>query len=331
MKTNYFTALSTPTVDPEKGVIRGASLISMGNARGHFDDKGRQVIVDEVTLEQIFKQCKKLGTVKVKADHGSGVFEIVGWADNFCLTADKVLADLHLYESEPNRPRLLEIAEKNPTHMGISMEFTGADQARGTVCLSRCDEVIAAAIVDDPAANSSLFSAIPPEPEPNKTMEPETTPETPDKYEELSSKFDALSSKFEEFAKKFETPEDDTDEPEAPVVVATDPQDEPAPSDPKKVYENPDSDIDDETTKKIELAAERVFKKFAATLGVTTLGKPGTVAGPVKVKTFSEMVEDETKNFGGDRVKAEAHLLSKIGKDEAIKKAYSAHRLVKSA
>jgi hypothetical protein len=329
---HYFTALETPTVDSKNGIIRGVSLISLGDAKGHFDDKGRQVIVDETTLEQIFNHCKKLGTVKVKADHGSGVFEIVGWADNFAMTANKVLADVHLYESEPNRPRLLEIAEKNPTHMGISMEFTGADKARGTVCLSRCDEVIAAAIVDDPAANSSLFSAIPPETETKENMETETIPETPDKYEELSKRFEDLTNKFEEFSKKFETPEDDTDEPKLPVVVATDAGDEPAPSDPKKVYANPDADIDDEATKRAEMAAERVFKKFAASLGITNLGKPGTSGAPAsKVKSFSEMVDDETKNFGGDRVKAEAHLLSKIGKDEAVKKAYSAHRLVKSA
>jgi hypothetical protein len=326
---HYFTALDTPTVDSENGIIRGASLISLGDAKGHFDDKGRQVIVDETTLEQIFKQCKKLGTVKVKADHGSGVFEIVGWADNFAMTASKVLADVHLYESEPNRPRLLEIAEKNPTHMGISMEFTGADKARGTVCLSRCDEVIAAAIVDDPAANSSLFSAIPPEPETTENMEPETAPETPDKYEELSKKFEDLIAKFEEFAKKFETPEPDTDEPVVPVVVATDKEDEPAESDPNKLYE---SHCDDEATKRAEMAAERVFKKFAASIGITNLSKPGSGGNPApRAKTFSEMVDDETKNFGGDRVKAEGHLLSKIGKDESIKKAYAAHRLVKSA
>lgn len=335
---HYFTALETPTVDPENGVIRSVSLISMGDAKGHFDDKGRQVIVDETTLEQIFKQCKKLGTVKVKADHGSGVFEIVGWADNFAMTANKVLADVHLYESEPNRPRLLEIAEKNPTHMGISMEFTGADKARGTVCLSRCDEVIAAAIVDDPAANSSLFSVPDSTDEPEKNKEPETKmdettkpdqPSVEDRLNELSSKFEEFAAKF---AKKFEEPEDDTDEPEEPVVVATDKEDEPAPSDPKKVYENPDADKDDEATKRAEMAAERVFKKFAAQLGITALGKPGNGGNPpAKVKTFSEMVDDETNNFGGDRAKAEAHLLSKIGKDEAIKKAYAAQRPVKSA
>lgn len=328
---HYFTALDTPSVDAENGIIRAVSLMSAGEAKGHFDDKGRQVIVDETTLEQIFKQCKKMGSVKVKADHGSGVFEIVGWADNFALTGEKVLADVHLYESEPNRPRLLEIAEKNPTHMGISMEFTGVDKARGTVCLSRCDEVIAAAIVDDPAANSSLFSAIPPEPETTENMEPETTPGTPDKYEELSKRFEDLTNKFEEFAKKFENPNEDGDEHEMPVVVATDPEDEPSKTDPEKTYQNPDAAIDDEETKKIEMAAERVFKKYAATLGITPLGKPGNGGSVPKVKTYSEIVDDETRNFDGDRAKAEAFVLSKIGKDETIRKAYAAHRQIKSA
>ena len=212
---HYFTALETPTVDAENGIIRQASLISLGEAKGHFDSKGRQIMVDETTLEQIFKKCKNLGTIKVKADHGSGVFEIVGWADNFALTSNKVLADVHLYESEPNRPRLLEIAEKNPTHMGISMEFTGEDKPRGTVCMSRCDEVIAAALVDDPAANSSLFSAkdsTPDKPEDedkqtetnNMENEDQNKPSVEDRLNDLSAKFEEFAAKF---AKKFEEQE----------------------------------------------------------------------------------------------------------------------------
>lgn len=347
MKTHYFTTLQTPVVDPENGIIRAVSLIEMGDAKGHFDKKGRQVVVDEVTLEQIYKQCKKLGTIKVKADHGSGVFEIVGWADNFHLTPEKVLADVHLYDSEPRRPRLLEIAEKNPTHMGVSMEFTGNDKARGTTCLSRCDEVIAAALVDDPAANSSLFSAKEQDEEPMKpkkhfsifnaqpeikpteinTMEPDQTQEPT--LKDLMSKFEELSTRL----KALETPPAD-DNDTAPEAVATDPDEDPAKSDPTKTYENPDADKDTDETKKAELHAERIAEKFLtkfmSQIGVTKLSRPGSAGEPAKEKSFDDMVTEEAQKHGGNRVTAFQSLLAKVSTDETIKKAYAASRNVKS-
>jgi len=245
MNTHFFNQLETTKVDPFEGIIKSASLITLGDARGHFDAKGRQVKVDEVTLEQIFKHCKKLGTIKVKANHGSGVMEIVGWADNFALTADKVLADIHLYESEPQRARLLEIAETNPHHMGVSMEFRGDDKARGTVTLARCDEIFAAALVDFAAANTSLFSA------PKETeSEPDNKEQTPNKMEPNETPavtLESLAAQFAEFATRLsalETPPAAIEEPEE-KPVATDPDATPADSDDKKTYENPDADKDD--------------------------------------------------------------------------------------
>ncbi len=336
---HYFTALETPAIDSSNGIIRTVSLIEIGDAKGHFDAKGRQVIVDETTLEQIFKECKKIGAIKVKADHGSGVFEIVGWADNFALTANKVTADVHIYDSEPNRSRLLEIAEKNPTHMGISMEFTGEDKARGEKCMSRCDGIIAAALVDDPAANSSLFSV--PVTEETKN-EPDTTnmdedQNTPDQAS-IEDRLNELSKKFEEFATKFaekfaepdgdEAPHAEPDGDESPAPVATDPADEPAGSDPKKTYS------EDDLKKVAEFAVAGAIKSFAAKIGVSNLGKPGTGGGltPAKEKHFEEFVaEVATSQFKGDQSAARAHVLSNLSKNEEWKKAYAATRQVKTA
>lgn len=330
---HYFTALVTPAIDPENGIIRTVSLIELGDAKGHFDKKGRQVIVDDTTLEQIFRECKKLGTIKVKADHGSGVFEIVGWADNFSLTASKVTADVHLYESEPNRPRLLEIAEKNPTHMGISMEFTGEDKPRGEKCMSRCDAVVAAALVDDPAANSSLFSVPVTDEDEDKTetnttkMDEEQNTDQPSVEDRLNE----LSKKFEEFAAKFAEPaepaHEEPDGDETPAPVATNPDDEPVGSDPKKTYS------EDDLKKVAEFAVAGAVKSFAAKFGVNTLGKPGTAsATPSKEKHFEEFVaEVATSQFKGDFPAARAHVLTNLSKNEDWKKAYTATRQVKTA
>jgi len=315
-----FTALATPRIDAENGIIRSVSLMEIGDAKGHFDKKGRQVIIDEVTLEQLFKECKKLGKIKLKANHGSGVFEVIGWADNFALQANKVTADVHIYEAESNRARILEIAEQNPTHMGISMEFTGEDKARGEVCLSRCDGVLAAALVDDPAANSSLFSAK--AEESNKTnnttkMENEEEKDEPtladvmSKFEELSTRLTALEA--------------------PPVTEETKEEEKTELEDETKEEEKTETEND-----KIELAAQRgaeiAIKAMSAKLGLTKLSKPGIPAAPAKVKTYSEHVSEiAEKQFNGDRIKAEGHILTNFAKFPEAKKAYEASRNVKTA
>lgn len=324
-----FTSLSTPRIDKDNGIIRSVSLMEMGDAKGHYDKKGRQVIIDDVTLEQLFKECKKLGKVKVKANHGSGVFEVIGWADNFALQANKVIADVHIYEAESNRARILEIAEQNPTHMGISMEFTGEDKARGTVCMSRCDGVLAAALVDDPAANSSLFSAKDEEIE-NKTnttkMEDEkdepTLADLMSKYEEISTRMSALEAPPEEDKAEME---DDSKEEEKSEMGDETKEDD------KSEMES------DEDDKKAEMAANRVaemvIKKLSSQLGLTKLGKAGTPASaPVKVKTYSEHVaEVAEKQFSGNRVKAEGHILTNKAQHPEAYKAWESSRNVKTA
>jgi len=333
-----FTALATPRIDAENGIIRSVSLMEIGDAKGHFDKKGRQVIIDEVTLEQLYKECNKLGKIKLKANHGSGVFEVIGWAENFALQANKVTADVHIYEAESNRARILEIAEQNPTHMGISMEFTGEDKPRGEVCMSRCDGVLAAALVDDPAANSSLFSAK--AEESNKTnnttkMENEEEKDEPtladvmSKFEELNTRLTALEAPpVEEEAEKEAEKEfaGDIKANNNKVELAGD----------IEASGNTVKLADKDEDKKIELAAQRgaeiAIKAMSAKLGLTKLSKPGIPAAPAKVKTYSEHVSEiAEKQFNGDRIKAEGHILTNFAKFPEAKKAYEASRNVKTA
>ena len=143
--------IETSRVDPDAGTIHEVSLISTGEAKGH------DVYVDEKTLSQIFKCCTKSKTLKVRADHGSGVLSTIGYVDNFKLMENQVIGDLHVYEAEPEKNRIFEIAEKNPRHMGLSLEFCGEDEDQDGKMMARCTELTAVALVSDPAANKSLF------------------------------------------------------------------------------------------------------------------------------------------------------------------------------
>jgi hypothetical protein len=148
-------------VNEQLGKITGVSIISVGAARGHFDKEGRQVMVDKKTIEQVGKYAKALGSIKVRADHGSGVFSTIGYIDNVSQTEDQVFGDLSIYDSEDERDKLFEIAHKKPEHLGLSLEFDGEDEISGDTRLARCDSITAVALVSDPAANKSLYSAKP--------------------------------------------------------------------------------------------------------------------------------------------------------------------------
>jgi hypothetical protein len=135
-------------------VIRGASLISIGEAKGH------DCFVDATTLRQVYGILEQKRDLKVKLDHESGVMSTAGYADNFKMSNGKILADVHIYESEPNAGRILEIANKKPHHLGLSLEFEGEDETVGGKCYARASDVSAVALVSDPAANDSLFEKL---------------------------------------------------------------------------------------------------------------------------------------------------------------------------
>jgi hypothetical protein len=318
----YFQAIPKDSpIDAENGIIRKCSLIKIGAADGHFDKEGRQETVDEKTLTQVFEYCQQAESIKVKLDHGSGVLSTVGYVKNFSIENGKVVGDFHIYETADEKNRILEVAAKNPHHMGMSLEFEGADEVKGDKAFSRCSRVLTVALVSDPAANTSLFSAIKTETTTNTKMEDETKTEEvslEDRMNELSKKFEDFTAKF---AKKFEDEEKETEL----EVPATDAKDDPAPL-------NPPTEEDE--TKKIELAAKRgaeeAIKQFTAKFGTTALGKAGSPAAPQKEKHFEEHVTDiALKEFSGDTTKARAAVLSNKAKYGDAWKAYEASRLVK--
>lgn len=334
MKQHFYIIGKGPVIDESEGVIKGVSLIQKGDAEGHFDKKGRQEVVDDTTLMQVFTYCREVESIKVKADHGSGVFSTIGYVDNFALTPSKVTGDFHIYESEPQRPRLFEIARKNPEHMGMSLEFEGKDEADGNKSFSRCERVLAVALVSDPAANKSLFSRE--EAKPTTTMDENENKDDELTVESLAKKYDELSKKFEDYvaetSKKLENEEPDGDESheepdgdEAVEVVATDPTKEPAGSDPEKTYSRKEVDAI------ANAAAEKVIKKFASQVGITKLGKPGPAPTEhAKTKHFEEFVAEKANElFKGDQVAARAHILTNFAKYPEARKAYEASRPVK--
>jgi len=143
------------TQKADAGVIRGVSVVTMGEAKGH------NLWIDSETLAQF----QKLSTgfpngVKVKSKHGTNFDAIVGALKDFRIDGEKLLADLHLIQSHPQFSHIVELAERLPGEFGLSASFEYTKEAKDGKTFARPIWIDSVDMVDEPAANpSGLFSA----------------------------------------------------------------------------------------------------------------------------------------------------------------------------
>lgn len=158
-KQHAFATQFTGSVDKVAGIIRGVAVITEGVAKGHGEH------IDAITLSQVAACARSFaGGLKVVDRHtksSDSIFSTTGTLRNFRVEDGKVRADLHILATEPNRDKLLEMAEMMPDTFGLSIAFSGPTEVRDGRNFARCSEIYNAALVDVPAANpTGLFSAI---------------------------------------------------------------------------------------------------------------------------------------------------------------------------
>lgn len=168
MKLSYFSTATGSAVDHDAGMLRGVSVITEGEAKGHA------LQIDAKTLEQV-KACAETYSdgLRVKMDHFTGIDAMVGVLKNFSIDGAQLRADMYLLKSHDDFKKIMEMAETMPGAFGLSIAFSGApeDSEDGATRFARCAEIYSCDIVDIPAANpTGLFS------EPMKTAI-ESTPE----------------------------------------------------------------------------------------------------------------------------------------------------------
>jgi hypothetical protein len=154
MSRKLSQVFSMQRVDRGLGVIFGVAVATVGEAKGH------DLWLDAKTLLQV-KECaeKYANGVKVKADHGSGVFNTTGHLKQFRVDGDVLRADLHVLKTEKDRDKLFEMAETIPDTFGLSLSFDGPDEKIKGKMFARCSEIYSTDIVSEAAANpSGLFS-----------------------------------------------------------------------------------------------------------------------------------------------------------------------------
>lgn len=206
MKLSYFSTATGSAVDRDAGMLRGVSVITEGEAKGHA------LQIDAKTLEQV-KACAETYAdgLRVKMDHFTGIDAMVGVLKNFSIDGAQLRADMHLLKSHADFQKIMEMAETMPGAFGLSIAFSGAPEGTDdTTRFARCTEIYSCDIVDIPAANPTGLFSEPMKTEPESTIEDEalatvtitvTTPE--DAAEEAAE--EAEETAEEEAA---ETPEE---------------------------------------------------------------------------------------------------------------------------
>jgi hypothetical protein len=269
-------------IDAKAGVIRGVSLITQGPALGHG------VMVDAITLQQVKYAAEKYeGGLKVKLDHAGGAGDIIGFIDGLRIADGKLLGDLHLLKTSPHRDYVLELAEKIPDTIGLSIAFSGpvemAEDKR--TLLQRCTEIYSVDLVSEPAANEAgLFarlsrkyseSGVSIEIEPNEEM-------TDDLKKTISGMIESAMMSMGERLAKLE-------------AGALKPEDKSA-----------TMSAQQELVKlAAKYAAEEALKEFAKTLGAPAANGSSSDAAPKQdKKSFEAVVAEKTVELKGNKAAA---------------------------
>jgi hypothetical protein len=352
----YDFEIGDSKIDSKNSTIRQVSLISLGQAKGHETEEGKQIWIDGKTLSQIFDCLTELGSLKVKEDHESGVMSTLGYVDGFEKTGSQILGDLHVYDAEPEKERLFEIAGKNPSHLGLSLEFSGEDEEMGNKAFARCDDVYAVALVSEPAANAALFQKskqivdLQSESGRKKSMATKKNLDdaAADPMTEMGKKFDAFCEKYDADMKdrdakmkRFDDYLNNTDgkgnidgegrniDPKVKSVVSDDDKAS-AESDTHMDTDDGKKDDDDDAAAnagdkkfqaRVDAEVDRRVKAMAAKLGTTRIPSPGVGTGITDgkgtAKTFDAVVAERAKaEFKGDKTKAMQAVLAEVKKGD---------------
>lgn len=161
---------SIASVDAEKGVIYGVSLITAGiAARGHQIDDPRDkdepealrrkiaLEIDDTTLEQMLSCAEAKKKLPVKWNHKTGADAVSGYLKNFRIEGRKLLGDWHLLKSHERFHHALELAKEMPESLGLSTSFRGKDELTNGRAFARCTDLVSADLVASPAANPDGF------------------------------------------------------------------------------------------------------------------------------------------------------------------------------
>jgi len=295
-KAIYGTALyADARIDREAGIIRGVSVFQAGE----LPDRGLHA--DGRTLSDLKTLCAAYANgVKVKADHGSGIFDVSGVLRNFRIDGNTLRADLHILKSEENSGKLMEMAQEIPDTFGLSVSIEQELEQIGERMLIRPTAVFSVDLVTEPAAcPTGLFS------KDSLTRRVDATnKDKPMNPEEMLKQFNAINEKlmaFEARIAKFEKCAPDADKDEMSKKLAA--------------FETSLNATREEFAQKLtannDALVTKVAAEFSKVIGTTTVKAQTTDTTKQETEqkvdaseAFVAKVQEEYSKNGGSKTKA---------------------------
>ena len=142
-------------VDREAGVIRGVRVL------GRVSKNGRTYLPQAITGAKPFYEG-----IRVNCDHPASargdrsIADRIGWLAGVRESDGGLRGDLHLILSHPFTPAVLEMAERNPSMIGLSHNAEGRiTKQDGKNVVEEITRVRSVDLVADPATASGLFES----------------------------------------------------------------------------------------------------------------------------------------------------------------------------
>lgn len=315
--SDFFIKFSNGSVDREAGIIRGAVVAEQGvSASGHFayidkdgaftrdESKGVKRVpmhMDAESLSSALAAAKEGGgRLRVRSDHVDSLAARGGYADNFRIEGNKLLADIHLFDAYAHRDIVMDVVEQTPELIGLSMDFGFQMELKDNMALVRVTTLNAVDIVDRGAVTpNGLFNSITDciqvdttdKSKPTKKMADESTPSP------IETKLDALISAVTALTEACKPKDDMNDEQKAKAAA-----DEQAKKDEEAAKASADEEKKAEEAKMAAAIEKGVNARFAAlTKQLTALGIK-LPAGDVPTHEGAKFAAEKDKKAEADPI-----------------------------
>ena len=107
---------------------------------------------DGKTLDTLMAAAQDAGgKLKARENHDDTLSARIGYVDNFRLKGDRVIGDLHIFDSYLHRALVLETIAKTPDKIGFSIDFDPTFEIENNRALMRVQTLTACDLVDEGA------------------------------------------------------------------------------------------------------------------------------------------------------------------------------------
>jgi hypothetical protein len=132
--------------------LQAVSIMTVGEAKGHG------VYVDMRTLERMQSILLDCGKTQVKADHETGLMNVVGYIENPRIDGQKLVADLTIIDGDPIADKVATLAETMPELFGLSPHIVeDTPEAIDGKAYIRPKKVFSVDVVTHPSTNQGLY------------------------------------------------------------------------------------------------------------------------------------------------------------------------------